>query len=79
MDKKDKVRCKFVCVNKDIICDGYSTGHKIGMLPVTHGSEENERFFHYTPYGGLVFGTINDEAAKQFEIGKEYYIDISQA
>jgi len=68
------VRCKFVCTEKNEQPDG---GANIKMLPVTCGSEENEKFFQYTPWGELNFGTINPEAAKQIEQGKEYYIDIS--
>jgi hypothetical protein len=46
---------------------------------VTSGSEENKQFFKYTPGGIFQFYTINAEAAAQFEIGKEYYIDIFSA
>lgn len=70
------VRCKFRCTDKQENSDGSAC---ITMTPVCCGSPENELFFHYTPWGKFEMGTINAEAAKQFEIGKEYYIDISPA
>lgn len=69
------VRCKFKCIKKTE-CE---YGFELEFTPVTTGSKENESFFKYTPYGNLKFGTINEEAAKQFEVGKEYYIDITVA
>jgi len=70
------VRCKFVCTEKIEQPDGSAT---IKMGPVTCGSEENEQFFQYTPWGELNFGTVNPAAAARIEQGKEYYIDISPA
>jgi len=49
------------------------------MEPVASGSEENKKFFKYTPYGSFKFGTINEDAAAQIEVGKSYIIDISEA
>ncbi len=69
------VRCKFNCVSKKEV----ETGFIIEMQPVTCGSKENEEFFKYTPYGRMEFGTVNHEAAKQIEVGKEYFIDITAA
>ena len=45
--------------------------------PVTDGSEENEKFFKYTPSGELKLQTINKDV--NFEPGKEYYIEIKLA
>lgn len=42
------------------------------------GSQENQEFFTNTPTGSLVFNTVNEAAAKQFEVGKEYYIDFTK-
>ena len=73
------VRCKFYLDKK--IEKSAGPGMRVYELefnPVTHGSPENESFFQWTPYGQLKFGTINEEAAKKFETGKEYYIDISE-
>jgi hypothetical protein len=69
------VRCKFKCVGKEDNTDGST----VTLEPVTYGSKENEDFFNYTPYGSFYFGTINKEASKQFEVNKEYYIDLTPA
>ena len=47
--------------------------------PVYSGSEENKLFFAATPGGSFQFWTVNQSAHEQFEMGKEYYIDIFAA
>ena len=69
------VRAKFQCTKKETVADYTS----VTLNAVTSGSEENDRFFEGTPFGQLEMGTINEEAAKQFEEGQEYYIDIIRA
>lgn len=54
-------------------------GGSIKLLPVTHGSEENEKFFKWTPYGQIEIGTVNEDALKQFKPGTEFYVDFSPA
>jgi len=73
--EKKMVRCKFRCESKTE--NKNNNGYDLVLVPVSCGSEENKNFFNYTPYGELRFGTVNKEAAKQIEIGKEYYIDIT--
>lgn len=68
-------RCKFVCRDKKID----ENGATIYMSPVTSGSKENDEFFRYTPAGEIRIGIVSLETARQFEEGKEYYIDISPA
>lgn len=51
----------------------------IKMMPVTGGSEENLKFFEATPSGSVDLGTINEEAGRQFELGKAYYLDFTPA
>lgn len=46
------------------------------FVPVMEGSEENKKFYHYSPSGSLELGTIKE---MPFEIGKEYFLDISLA
>jgi hypothetical protein len=70
----EMVRCKMKCVSKSEEPDGAA---QVAMEVVYGGSEENQKFFKYTPGGQLLFSTINPEAAKQIEQGKEYYIDIT--
>lgn len=53
----------------------------ITMYPVVsaNSSAENVKFFAATPGGMLQLSTVNPEAWKQFEQGKEYYLDFSEA
>jgi len=54
----------------------------IKMQPVYHNDEdghENQKFWEATPTGLFEMGVVNAEAVKMFEVGKEYYIDISAA
>jgi hypothetical protein len=37
-------------------------------------SEENKKFWEASPSGKIEFSTINEEAAKLFEFGREYYV-----
>ena len=53
--------------------------HTIKLSPVVSGSEENKAFYEATPSGSIDLGTINDVAARNFEIGKEYYVDFTPA
>jgi hypothetical protein len=52
---------------------------EIELRPVSSGSPENEKFYASTPCGDVKLGTINAEAAKLFELGKEYYLDFTPA
>lgn len=69
------VRAKFKVIEKAIT----ENGEKIKLTPVISGSPENESFFKWTPFGQIEIGTVNPEAAKQFEVGKQYYIDFTKA
>ncbi len=46
---------------------------------ITEGSEENKTFYAYTPGGSLELNCLNEPAAKFFEVGKEYYLDFTEA
>ena len=69
------VRAKFRVTDKE----PYDQGFVIKMTPVTTGSEENESFYRYTPYGQFEMGTVNERAADYFEVGQEYYLDFKKA
>ena len=43
------------------------------------GTDENSRFFDATPSGRIELGTVNEDAAKAFELGKAYYVDFTPA
>lgn len=51
----------------------------VKLQPVCTGSEENKQFWKYTPSGSIELSINNTEASKQFEVGKEYYIDFTPA
>lgn len=70
------VRAKFNCT--EIIDNSEQNGSKIVLYPVTYGSEENEQFFNLTPYGKIEIGTVNLNAVKEFEAGKDYYVDFTK-
>lgn len=65
------------------------TEHKYGdqrmktikLTPVYSQKEgsENKAFWQASPNGEIRLGTINMNAAAQFEIGAEYYIDFTRA
>ena len=69
------VRAKFRCETKTETVHGF----KVELKPVISGSQENEDFYRYTPGGEITLYTINENAASQFIIGKEYYIDFTPA
>jgi hypothetical protein len=74
------VRCKFVCKEKTEK-RGYVSGksseeplYGYKFYPVMSGSEENKKFYSATPIGHLEFDCVTSGL---FEVGKEYYLDIS--
>lgn len=70
------VRAKFTCTSKTEDLGDVGTAQ---FAPVTEGSEENEKFFRWTPSGHIQLGTINGAALAQFKVGAEYYIDFTPA
>lgn len=54
-------------------------GRIIELKPVTGGSAENQSFYRWTPSGVIELRTISEFAAKQFEFGKEFYVDFTPA
>lgn len=75
------VRAKFKVDSVTEHLYGKEVMKTVTLSPVFGGendSEENKQFFKWTPSGKVELGTLNFDAAKQFEIGKEYYIDFSK-
>lgn len=58
---------------------GKEKAYSISLSPVTSGSKENDEFYKYTPGGSLTLTTVNAKAGEQFEAGKHYYVDITEA
>lgn len=50
---------------------------KVILSPVSSGSRENEDFFKTTPSGKIELWVKNPEVMKQFEVGKQFYIDFT--
>lgn len=67
------VRAKFIVTEKTESQSGIS----VKMYPVTGGSDENEKFYKYTPAGSIELSTINKTAADAFVVGAEFYVDFS--
>ncbi|TVY09884.1 hypothetical protein [Paenibacillus cremeus] len=65
------VRAKFKCAFKE--------GNSVRLEAVISGSEENEQFWKYTPFGQIQMSVDNEKAQEQFEEGKEYYVDFTLA
>lgn len=75
------VRAKMKCEHREESSCGTQgeKGGSVRLAPVICGSEENSRFYKYTPSGSLLLSTINQAAFDQFEVGKEYYVDVTPA
>lgn len=71
MSVRMKVRCRQI--------QGMQGGSMITLEPVTGGSEENDKFFKATPYGRIEIGTVNEDAASRFGVGREYFVDFTPA
>ena len=73
------VRAKFRVNSYETRLDrGTEELRTIVMSPVIDGSEENKKFFKYTPYGEIKIGTLNRAAWEQFPLGAEMYVDFTQ-
>ena len=90
MNEQTAVRVKFrvQSIKREKNYDGKEL-QIIALYPVTSGSEENKKFYAYTPSGHIELaytpsghielGTVNGEAAKAFDLGGEFYVDFTPA
>jgi hypothetical protein len=72
------IRCKFQCCAVEK-CKEYNSDrflYTARFQAVTSGSEENKKFFAYTPGGQVTLPSYREDS---FEPGKEYYFDITLA
>jgi hypothetical protein len=75
-------RAKFWCKKVSKVKFGNPNGDlgvEVELAAVYAGSEENKRYFQWTPSGEIKLGILNPDAAAIFEPGKEYYVDFSPA
>jgi hypothetical protein len=76
------VRAKFyvVSLTKQKMWNGEDgVGTVVKLNPVINGSDENKDSYKHSPSGSIELGTVNEGAAAQFEIDKEYYVDFTPA
>ncbi len=66
------VTAKFKCTSKTQ--DEYAT--TVLLHPVSRG--EDEDFFKATPSGEIKLGVVNQAAADQFTVGKQYLIEFTE-
>ena len=70
-------RCKFRCVDAAQSDPAKpEDGWRYRFEAVTSGNPENESFFRWTPSGQLTLSVVREH---HYEVGKEYYLDISPA
>lgn len=74
--KRMSVRAKFKCTAVE---DNNGESKNIRLEAVIDGSDENKSFFRWTPSGQITIGCVNEAANRQFEPGKEYYVDFTPA
>lgn len=75
------VRAKFKVVNISRApgWGGVKEVQTIRLQPVTSNSPENAAFYAATPGGSIELSTVNADAAGQFDLGKEFYVDFTEA
>ncbi len=73
-------RCKFHCAS--VTKTAYRQPNEPDTVlytaefyAVTDGSEENKKFFAWTPSGSLKVGTYREDL---FQPGRDYYVDITE-
>lgn len=70
------VRAKFRVVSKT---ERTEDCHIVELEPVRGGSEENKRFYRYTPGGAISLSIVQKETADRFPIGSDFYVDFTPA
>jgi hypothetical protein len=76
------VRAKFIVqsIEKSLAYQGKEVS-TIKMAPVysQDPESENRKFWEASPSGSLLLAVINKQAADQFILGREYYLDFTEA
>ncbi len=73
------VRAKFVVSKYETYLNAGEELRSIHLSAVTSGSDENKQFFRWTPSGSIQIGTLNRSAWEQFPLGREVYVDFTDA
>ncbi len=69
-------RCKFQCQSVRKFKSQGKFLYEAEFYAVTGDSEENKKFFEWTPSGNLKVGVYKEDI---FQPGKNYYLDIHEA
>ena len=73
IEEEFMIRAKFVCTWND----PYSNEEtELRFTAVIDNSEENKKFFRYTPAGDINM-VVRTEVADNFIVGREYYLDFT--
>lgn len=77
------VRTKFKVESYETRLESSAPGadelRSVKLTAVYGDSEENKKFFKWTPNGRIEIGMLNPEAWKQFPLGAEIYVDFTLA
>jgi hypothetical protein len=71
------VRAKFKVESYETRLDRNEELRTVKLTAVCGDSEENKKFFKWTPNGSINIGTLNWAAWKQFQLGTEMYVDFT--
>lgn len=75
------VRAKFKVESYETRLESSKPGsdelRSIKLSSVYGDSEENKKFFRWTPNGRIEIGLLNPEAWKQFPLGAEVFVDFT--
>jgi hypothetical protein len=69
-------------VRAKVVCEGIENNavkFRTVYEPDAAKDTENARFTQATPWGEIRLGIDNPKALEQFEAGKSYYVDFSEA
>jgi len=75
------IRCKF-SLDEQKNDDDKGELKTFTFHAVYHGDDpehENSKYWKWTPFGQLILGTVNANVLEELQVGKEYYIDITEA
>lgn len=73
------VRAKFRVQSYETSLSQNEELRTVKLGAVVDGSPENKQFFKWTPNGQISLGMLNEAAWKQFPLGREMYVDFSDA
>jgi hypothetical protein len=73
------VRAKFRVGKYETSLQGNEELRTVHLSAVFDGSPENKQFFKWTPNGRIEIGMLNQSAWEQFPLGREVYVDFTDA